>query len=319
MFSVTLIQLDFFRALLLLIPAAVLTYQFTHRPLVIKRWVGGLFAYIWQFQWRLILFAGGIQLELWTFDTDQMLLFGVPVDLMLAASLFLGALPIILCGKLSKRRLIPALVIMDIVLVLLFIPLSLLINNVAFIVLLSMIVVAPSILLGRWTEQSKYLYLRSILQNLNWACLLLWLFPSVVFTLTSDSWGVFLERGVVTNSLYLLPMIVPSTLLISALYVFAKDGAGTGFPYDSPQFLVTSGVYKYISNPMQLGIVLMMVFWGAILSSSLIMLSSIVALILFIVFKDVCNGSCQIGEKDINWKAYQKNTPKWFPLNQWNR
>ena len=96
---------------------------------------------------------------------------------------------------------------------------------------------------------------------------------------------------------------------------FAKDGKGTGFPYDPPVYLVTTGVYQYVSNPMQIGIVFLMAMWGMILSSALLSLTAPIALVLFIVFKNVCNGSCQIGKSDPNWQVYQRNTPKWIPFN----
>lgn len=68
-------------------------------------------------------------------------------------------------------------------------------------------------------------------------------------------------------------------------------GKGTAFPYDPPKYLVTTGVYRYVSNPMQIGIVLLMLGWGAILKSTYVMGTGMVAIMLFIAFKDVCNGS----------------------------
>jgi len=316
MSSLSLLPLDVFRALLLLIPATVLAYSFSHQALGTRRWTSALFAYIWQFQWRLMLFTGGIQLGLWTFDTEQMLLMGVPADIMLGASLLLGALPAILLSKLSVTRLIPALVISDLLLIYLFMPLIGL-SMVSFVCLLvvSILVITPSQLLARWTVLSQHIYLRSTLQNISWAVLLLWLFPSVLFHLTADSWNVFLARDWLINCLYLSVLLLPTIIITNALYVFAKYGKGTGFPYDAPIHLVTTGVYRYVSNPMQIGIVLLMAFWGMILSSGLLMLTAPIALVLFIVFKNVCNGSCQIGESDPNWQAYQRNTPKWIPFN----
>ena len=136
---------------------------------------------------------------------------------------------------------------------------------------------------------------------------------SSVFHLTPDSWQELLQRDLFITVLYGLPMILPASLLISALHQFAVEGDGTAFPYDPPKILVTGGVYQYISNPMQLGICLMMGWWGFILHSVWISISAFIALILFIVFKDVCNGSCAIGKGNQQWEAYQKVVPKWIP------
>ena len=304
-----IINADIFRALIIMLPALILTYQFTQRKHSLLRWVGALFAHIWQFQWRLILFTAGIHWGLWEFTTTDVTLFGVPIDIILCAGLLLGVLPRILFPRLP----IIVLVIADSLLCLLFFPIVYTENSVIWIVTLSVLVIVPSQLLARWTEYDQHIYLRSALQNAGWAILLLWLFPSIIFNLTQDSWQPLLQRDWMINILFLIPMILPAGLLLNALYEFARHGRGTAFPYDAPKYLVTSGVYRYLSNPMQLGIVLMMLFWGAILHSYLVMLSAPVAFILFLVFKNVCNGSCQVGvSAPEEWQHYQQSVPKWF-------
>jgi len=139
------------------------------------------------------------------------------------------------------------------------------------------------------------------------------MFPSTVFSLTTDSWDGILQRDLITTFIYLLPLVVPAYLLISALYQFAVEGNGTAFPYDPPKRLVIGGVYQYLSNPMQVGISLMMGWWGVVIQSMCISLSAMIAFILFIVFKDVCNGSCAIGKGNKEWEDYQQSVPKWLP------
>jgi len=304
-----IINADLFRALIIILPALILTYQFTQRKHSLLRWVGALFAHIWQFQWRLILFATGIQWGLWEFSTTDVALFGAPIDIILGAGLLLGILPRILFPRLP----IVVLIIADSLMILFFFPLVYTGNTVFWIIALSILVILPSQLLARWTEYDQHIYLRSALQNISWAILLLWLFPATIFNLTEDSWQPLLQRDWLLSLLYLVPMILPTGLLLNALYEFAKHGKGTAFPYDAPKYLVTTGVYRYLSNPMQVGIVLMMLFWGAILHSYLVMLSAPIALILFLVFKNVCNGSCHLGiSNPDDWNHYQQSVPKWY-------
>lgn len=304
------VDFDLFRMLIVMIPAVVLTHQFIHREHQLIRWVGALFAHIWQFQWRLILFASGIQLGLWTFSATSVLLYGVPTDIILGCGLLLGVLPRVI----APHWPISLLLLLDLLLTLTLLPLSYTFASIPFLVLVSAIVIIPSQLLARWTEQSSHIVGRSILQNSAWTILLLWLFPSILFNLTSDSWTALLQRPIFETLLYLTPIVLPAALLLNALYVFAKQGNGTAFPYDAPQYLVTTGVYRYLSNPMQVGIVLMMLIWGVVIQSTLVMLSAAVAFILFLVFKNVCNGSCQLGLTDHkNWEAYQASVPKWLP------
>ena len=307
--SSTETAVNLIRMLLIMLPAVVLTYQFVHREHSLMRWVGALFAHIWQFQWRMILLATGVQLSWWHFQVTDIVLYGVPADMLLGCGLLLGVLPRIIAPKLPLLMLVVA----DVVLMLWVLPLEYSANKTPYLLGISLLVIVPSHLLARWTERDQHIYLRSLLQNIGWSVLLLWLFPSIVFNLTDDSWQPLLQRSIGLNTLYLLPMLIPAVLLLDALYEFAKHGKGTAFPYDAPKYLVTTGVYRYLSNPMQTGIVMMMLLWGAILESGLIMLSAPIALILFLVFKNVCNGSCRIGLCNPEWERYQRSVPKWIP------
>ena len=309
MFESSQVADNIIRMSLVMIPAIILTYQFVHQKHSLSRWVGALFSHIWQFQWRILLFAIGIQFSWWHFQTEDMLLIGVPTDIILGCGLLLGVLPRIIMPSVPLLY----LVLVDLLLTLFVLPLSYSMDKALYLLLLSWLVITPSHLLARWTERDEHIYLRSILQNISWGILLLWLFPSIVFNLTNDSWQPFLQRAWWLNLVFLLPMIIPAILITNALYEFAKHGNGTAFPYDAPKHLVTTGVYRYLSNPMQTGIVLMMFLWGAVLASGLIMLSALIAFCLFLVFKNVCNGSCRIGLCNPEWESYQRSVPRWIP------
>ncbi len=107
-------------------------------------------------------------------------------------------------------------------------------------------------------------------------------------------------------------LLLPGYLIISALYHFAKYGNGAGFPYDAPKILVTSGVYQCISNPMQLGIVLLQLIWGMFVNSPSVIFTALIATLLFMVFKKICNGTFQLCAQDPNQQTYQNTTPRWL-------
>ncbi|HVO02950.1 MAG TPA: hypothetical protein VMT54_12150 [Candidatus Cybelea sp.] len=52
---------------------------------------------------------------------------------------------------------------------------------------------------------------------------------------------------------------------------------------------------------------------GVVTESLAVSVSPCVAVLLFIVFKDVCNGSSAIGEHDPNWAIYRREVRSWIP------
>ncbi|MFZ4761524.1 MAG: hypothetical protein ACOYK8_01745 [Alphaproteobacteria bacterium] len=301
------------KALLLLIPAAAWIFLFLNRTSSIREYSGSFLAYVWQMQASLLLNIVFLAKEFWQFESPNNLFYGVPLDFLIGQGIALGAVNFLV---LKKYGFWLQLVVAIIFLRFIYGQSSIIIIRPSWwmgIAAFSVFSIAPSLLLAKWTANDTHIYLRSIMQSLSWACLLLWFFPSSVFQHTHYSWEPFLYRPIWFNALYAIPLILPAGILFSALQQFAKEGKGTAFPYDPPKTLVTKGVYAYLSNPMQLGICLIMAWWGVVIECSLVSLSAVIAVFLFIVFKDICNGSCAIGETDPNWAVYQKEVPKWIP------
>jgi protein-S-isoprenylcysteine O-methyltransferase Ste14 len=292
-------DLEVVRALLLLMPVTLWMGLFLYGNYSERQHASALLSFIWQFQAGLIL--GNVAM----FEK-------VPLENIIGQAALLGAVNVLLFGQMSTW--LPLL--FSAVGIYLFAP-----NTAVSWQWYSAefaLVCLPSVLLGVWTARETHIYVRTALQTVCWACLLLWLFPDAVFNQLNGGWDRFLERPLWMKAVSMLPMLLPGVLLLSSVYQFAVEGRGTGFPYDPPVKLVTGGVYAYISNPTQLGICLLMLFWGIALMSIYICASAIVALFLFVVFKDICNGSCAVGKTDVNWGRYQNEVPKWFPrLKPW--
>ena len=302
------------RSVLLLLPLSLWAW------LIIKpRWssrknTATFLGFVWSFLASLILNVLFLSTNTLIFSVHDNLFYGVPLDWIIAQSIIMGAL-------VPLTRLWGWNIGLRILLQISLIALIYSIGNVIlhgmalawvifFVTALSAI---PAMLLSDWTATDTHIGKRSFLQSLAWAILLFWFFPSLIFHLTIDNWSGLLQRDVFIISIYLLPLLLPAYLLINALYNFAVQGGGTAFPYDPPKRLVTQGVYRYISNPMQVGISLAMGWWGIVIQSIWITISAIIAILLFIVFKDVCNGSCAIGLNNHEWEEYQRTVPKWLP------
>jgi protein-S-isoprenylcysteine O-methyltransferase Ste14 len=293
---------EVYRAVLLLVPVAIWITLLLSRQFSAKENTGALLAFIWHFQAALII-------TLW-FSSKQIA--ELHYDVLLGQAALIGAVNFLALGKKGFAMMafacLPALVF--------YVPEWQ--TAPMFFVLIVLLAAFPALVLAICTARSSHIYVRSVLQALMWACLLLWLFPSMVFVQTHHSWQVLLSRPLWQQGVIAVPLIIPAFFILSALYHFAVEGNGTGFPYDPPVKLVTKGAYAYISNPMQLGICLMMLWWGVMLGSAWISLSAFGSVFLFVVFKDICNGSCAIGETDKNWARYQSEVPRWIPrLRPW--
>jgi len=302
------------RGLLFLLPLALWAYVFINQRVARKEITGSFMGFVWAFHVVLLLNVIFINKGFWSPSIQENMFYGVPLDWVFSQAVILGA--IIPLGRLLSISAIVRHLAQIGMIIVIYYSAGLALNDLnAFIIVTSVYVSCATLAmaLSDWTANDTHIRARSLLQAIAWALLLLWLFPSTVLYLTVDSWSAVLQRDLATTVLYLLPLLIPGFLLVSALVQFAIEGNGTAFPYDPPKRLVTGGVYQYLSNPMQVGICLMMCWWGVFIQSIWISISSFVAVILFIVFKDVCNGSCAIGKGNKEWEAYQQAVPKWIP------
>jgi len=302
------------RGLMLLLPLALWAYVFINQCVPRKEITASFMGFVWAFHSVLILNVILVYKGIWDPAIQDNMFYGVPLYWVFSQAIILGAL--IPLGRLlgvssAVRHLAQVGMI-----VLIYYAAGLAFTGFkAAMIVISVYAFCSTLAmaLSDWTASDTHIRARSVLQALAWTVLLLWLFPSAVFYLTANSWNAVLHRDLVTTALFLLPLLIPAGLLIGALYQFATEGDGTAFPYDPPKRLVTGGIYQYLSNPMQVGICLMMFWWGFVIQSMWVTFSSIIAVILFIVFKDVCNGSCAIGKGNKEWEAYQQTVPKWLP------
>lgn len=307
------------RPVLLMVPALVLVLSLglKTQPTAVR--AGAFLAYVWQFQARLILNIVALQMGFWQFEVTGSLIYGVPVDIIIGQSLLFG--PIVVLWGMSRHPVFMTMLAVTLdVFIITNVPALYSAGHdwILAVLVINLLAVIPSLLLGESTASNTKLRLRALMQAIGWICLLAWLFPSLVFENGFGSWSKFLDRSILLNLLYLSPLLAPGWILGRALYEFTAKGEGTAFPYDPPKRLVTTGIYARISNPMQLGVCLFMGYWGYVLGSFHVSLSAIVAIMLFVVFKNVCNGSSAVGRREPFWALYNNEVPKWVPrLKPW--
>lgn len=269
-----------------------------------------LFAGLWFGLSSLLANIIAVRSDWWEFSIQDAMLYGVPVDLMIGLGFF-SAVAAALAG-ISLKKAALSLALDIIAMGVIYAPqsgMAVLHDGASWGLALIFGGAVVAAFLAHCTAADRFVYARTGLQAVIWTALLLWLLPSVALAKTGSDWGVVLHG----NLFILIPMLLPAGMIVNALYVFAKYGDGTGFPYDPPKRLVTQGIYQYVSNPMQIAICVAMGWWGVVLQNAVVMACAPMAVCLFVAFKDVCNGSSNLCGDDPEWLEYQRRVPRWLP------
>lgn len=228
---------------------------------------GALLATLWNLPTLLALDLVARRLGWWEYGTRGGELTGMPVDLWLGWALAWGAVPALVVRRGIVVAAAVALAI-DLLTVPLLSPLldlhrGWLAGEAAGVACC----VVPGLLLARMTAERRRTGVRAVLQLLAFGGITLWVLPLVAFDARGGGPGGLLDRPHWLLGLGLQTLAVPSILAASAVQELAERGDGTPVPLDPPRRLVTSGPYAYVANPMQLGMTILLLGYGALVGS----------------------------------------------------
>ncbi len=132
-----------------------------------------------------------------------------------------------------------------------------------------------------------------------------WLLSSSTVSSPLDS-AVFRYFGVI-------PILLGATIILWCAWDFTFAGKGTPAPMDPPKRLVVRGLYRYVRNPMYIG-VLSAITGEALLFQSLALIeygaAAFVFTYLFVIFYEEPTLRRKFGE---SYKNYCKEVPRWIP------
>ena len=282
---------------------------------------GAILACCWNLPVILALNAIAPGLDWWHFDAEGGLLLGMPVDLYLAWICLWGAIPAIAFPSLPLWRVAAIALAVDLVLMPAAEPVLRLGPWWLFGECAGLLyALLPAQLLARWTRRDEHLEWRASLQIVAFAGLLLFVVPAMIVENSRSGWINPLTRPVWQISLLLQLLAVPAVIGLTAVQEFVTRGGGTPVPFDPPRRLVTSGVYAYVANPIQLAGTALLLLLGLILGNAWLAAAGVLAHQYSQGFAGWDEGEDLERRFGIAWLEYRFGVPRWLPrFRPWHR
>jgi protein-S-isoprenylcysteine O-methyltransferase Ste14 len=111
----------------------------------------------------------------------------------------------------------------------------------------------------------------------------------------------------------LIFMGIGAGILISCIYMFARFGKGTLSPFDPARHLVIEGLYRYVRNPMYVGVMIMLLGEAIFFHSWTFLIYAVIVFILFngfIISYEEPYLKKEFGEQ---YDRYRKHVRRWLP------
>lgn len=290
-------------------------------------------AFLWNATTLLPLNLAALRLGWWTFHAEGGMLAGVPLDLLLGWSLLWSVIPILLFVRVPFVGTVAALVTLDLLYMPRLQPLLVLgrwwlLGEAAAIA----VALIPGLALARWTEDDRHVHARNVMLMFSFAALTLLVIPLATLQATKHPVTELSSRSVsqqgvsakqpsnrVTEQppnelfsvLVLQLLALPALLGVTAVQEFSTRGNGTPLPYDPPKRLVTSGVYAYVRNPMQLSATLLMLGVAVVMRNWWMLLACITTVVYSagLAYWDELDDL----QRFPGWLRYRNAVPLWLP------
>ena len=107
--------------------------------------------------------------------------------------------------------------------------------------------------------------------------------------------------------------IFGSIVILWCFWDFVQKGKGTPAPIDPPKELVASGLYRYVRNPMYVGVLAVIdghILWFGYWSLLIYAFVSFTAFHLFVTLYEEPNLKRRFGA---SYEEYLKKVPRWIP------
>src|SRR5688572_10871302 len=108
-------------------------------------------------------------------------------------------------------------------------------------------------------------------------------------------------------------LLLGACILIWCVHDFYRIGRGTLAPWDPPRKLVILGLYRFMRNPMYVGVLVWVAGWSLVAGSPLLAAYVLFLAILFhlrVIFYEEPTLAREFG---VDWTRYRESVNRWLP------
>jgi protein-S-isoprenylcysteine O-methyltransferase Ste14 len=302
------------RAAILLVPfliagAAILVVQPG------KRTLAGVFvASLWNLTTLVLANLVAQHMGWWTFNATGGLLLGLPFDVLLGWAVWWGAaLFLLFGGRYVMLALLTALWI-DVVSMPRLTPLVQL--GTGWLWGEALVLAAcflPGWLVGSFTARDVRVGWRAAAQAVITGILMFVMLPAVILEHSGRSVWEAMQWPAWQLSLVFNALLIPVVLGLTGSQEFAERGRGTPIPFDPPKYLVVTGPYAYVANPMQFSVVASLLILGLAFQSWLLAAAAGVAVIYALGIVRWHHAIDMQPRFGAAWRTYRSHVCNWLP------
>jgi protein-S-isoprenylcysteine O-methyltransferase Ste14 len=275
--------------------------------------IAGLFSFLYNIGLLLPAHVLAVESGLWHYGGSTLMLLGMPSDIWFAGSLLFG--PAIFF---AFPRLSPLVFTIGFIMVqaLTFHSLAPFVTAgekwFVGVIAIFAIVHIPALYLARWTAQDICLPQRAALLAFGYGFLAFFVLPTLIMQAMGGKWQLdqYSPLAIMIALIAFAPWMV---LGLTAVQMFVIHGEGTPIPLDKTRYLVRSGIYAHITNPMQLCSAISWVILGLFLQNLFIALAAVMAFIFvqgLVRWHHRHDLAVRFPE---GWPEYKQHVPDWIP------
>jgi len=130
-------------------------------------------------------------------------------------------------------------------------------------------------------------------------------------------WGLAVPPFGPLQAVGIVLMAAGGAVLLLCVYEFAVTGRATPAPIDAPRVLVVQGLYRYVRNPMYVGVLTALGGWSLLFASRDLALYGLAVWLGFHLFVMLYEEPVLHAKFGDQYAHYRANVSRWLPGRAW--